>query len=845
MAPTISKTPSDAGAQITRGNYHWGTGAIGASAGPISFGFRLNAPTYNDPDSNPQGTFTRVSAAEMAAAETAMRVWSSLAGITFSELNPGGYTDGATILFANYSSQSDGSQAFAYYPGSALATSAAGDVWLNVWHESTITLPFGSYDFLAVLHEVGHALGLQHPGDYNAGPGTVISYANSASYVEDTLQYSIMSYFDASYTGANHVYNGRVVYASTPLLDDITAIQRLYGGNSITGAGNTTYGFNSNADYAYRIGTAGQQVVFCIWDGSGYDTLDCSGYSNNQLLDLNAGAFSDIGALTKNVSIAIGVVIEAAVGGAGQDRLVGNDYDNALTGGPGDDTIDGRGGMNTAAYSGRSAEYQLEQVSSSLWRIIDLRVGRPDGIDSLQNVQFLKFADGVLNLALPVPPSFSWHSSPWSSNDFGWSQGWILPSYQRLVADIDQHGALQGSADYVAFGQYGVVFALGGMWNGGAGSGSGSKLFPGSYQINDFGTAQGYDQSSARGVDYVGEYGAHADAVWAQGSSGIKYYVAPAALAVVDDAGQAHYLPQFDLSPREYGEFGRAQGWDAHYSFDNIIISGDNYASVLGFGAAGLVVGPQAYAPGATSAQIYIAAGTVGIGNAAGWDSMNDVRTFKDQMDETIDLNGDGVADFVGMGPQGTMFAFGFRDGEGRFQLGTLQTAHLSGAGSDFGDSQGWRNSTTLRYIADVNGDGRVDILAFGAYGAMVALGQDPASHGGEPFGQAYLGLADFGLNQGWHSPTVLPRVLGDVNGDGILDIVGFGNSATYTALGSNDAAGKTTWSIAPALTIGDFGVAQGWTNAPTVRTLADMDGDGRAELVVSGGSGTQSWDLF
>ena len=68
MAPTTSLNTTQAGAQITRGGYHWGTGAVGAAAGPISFGFRQSAPSYNDPDSNPQGTFQPVTAAQMGAA---------------------------------------------------------------------------------------------------------------------------------------------------------------------------------------------------------------------------------------------------------------------------------------------------------------------------------------------------------------------------------------------------------------------------------------------------------------------------------------------------------------------------------------------------------------------------------------------------------------------------------------------------------------------------------------------------------------------------------------------------------------------------------------------------------
>src|SRR4029453_13288067 len=119
----------------------------------------------------------------------------------------------------------------------------------------------------------------------------------------DSQQYSVMSYFDESATGANA--GG---FADTPMLFDIYALQQLYGANMATRAGNTTYGFGSPAGSVYDF-AVNTTPALCIWDGGGIDMLNASGFSQNQTIDLNSGAFSHIGGLTSNVSIAFGATI--------------------------------------------------------------------------------------------------------------------------------------------------------------------------------------------------------------------------------------------------------------------------------------------------------------------------------------------------------------------------------------------------------------------------------------------------------------------------------------------------------------------------------------------------------
>ena len=92
-----------------------------------------------------------------------------------------------------------------------------------------------------------------------------------------------MSYWPESITSA--YFQG--LYSSSPLLDDIKAIQRLYGPNMNTRTGDTVCGFNSNTgiDY-YLIDDVRLPLFFCIWDAGGKDTLYLSGYFQDQRINL-------------------------------------------------------------------------------------------------------------------------------------------------------------------------------------------------------------------------------------------------------------------------------------------------------------------------------------------------------------------------------------------------------------------------------------------------------------------------------------------------------------------------------------------------------------------------------
>lgn len=183
---------------------------------------------------------------------------------------------------------------------------------------------------------------------------------------------------------------------------------------------------------------------------------------------------------------------------------------------------------------------------------------------------------------------------------------------------------------------------------------------------------------------------------------------------------------------------------------------------------------------------------------------------------ELADVNGDGLPDIVGFGQAGVYVSRG--NGDGAF-------GGTSFAGRMFApDAGGWTSQIRYpRHVADVNGDGRADIVGFADDGVYVALGTGTGS-----FGPVGFRAAAFGVQQGWLSDGSFPRMLADVNGDGRADIVGFGQDDVYVALGRADG-GFTT---AVASHVG-FTRNTGWTNQDAyTRQLADVNGDGKADIV-------------
>ncbi|MFJ5657173.1 RICIN domain-containing protein [Streptomyces microflavus] len=212
---------------------------------------------------------------------------------------------------------------------------------------------------------------------------------------------------------------------------------------------------------------------------------------------------------------------------------------------------------------------------------------------------------------------------------------------------------------------------------------------------------------------------------------------------------------------RAFGHSEEAGGWlvDRHPRF-LADTTGDGRLDIVGCHDDGLWVSLQDE-EGTFAEPLYV---LDEFGVDQGWTSIDEHPRF------LVKMTSGGVVDIVGFGPQGVVVARG--RGDGTFEPGKLVL-------NDYGQAQGWTGEKHPRLLADVTGDGTPDIVGFGNEGVWVSHNK-----GDGTFEQAQLVCRGFGYNEnagGWRVDRH-PRFLADITGDGRVDIVGFGGPGVHVA---------------------------------------------------------------
>jgi serralysin len=276
----------------------------------------------------------------------ALQKWAEISIFEFNEVTDIESTDMKLILINDESYYYLG---HAYFPSSEYK----GQVYISLNNASDADFTIGSYDYITMVHELGHSLGLAHPHD-NGGtsslfPG-VTSWSNLGVNQQNQTIYTVMSYNDlnGSLTPNDVQSYG---FIKGPMAYDIKTIQTMYP---------VDIAINSN-DNTYNLPTVNQEGTFyeTLVDTGGVDTISGSSAITDITINLNSatvdggksggGKISKVNNIDGGLTISNDVTIENALGGSGNDKIVGNSAANELRGNSGNDTLYGKNGNDKLA----------------------------------------------------------------------------------------------------------------------------------------------------------------------------------------------------------------------------------------------------------------------------------------------------------------------------------------------------------------------------------------------------------------------------------------------------------------------------------------------------------------
>lgn len=281
-------------------------------------------------------------AAEEAYLRASMASFERVCAIDFVEVDA---QENADIIWAIVGGK--GPLGFATLPEAGAGPDFQGRIAIfrDSFDDAPEALAVGGFDFATPIHELGHAVGLDHTHDEPTPFPGVDDSGDFGLFDLNQGIFTMMGYNDGWSTAPTGRSPSTVYgFQAGPMAIDISALQSMYGVNTATATGNDTYVLPD----ANEVGT----FYSCIWDAGGTDLMQ--GTAGADTVDLRAatleeapgggGWVSFAEGIHGGFTVARGVVIENASGGAGHDRIQGNGAANTVKGGSGDDRLTGSHG---------------------------------------------------------------------------------------------------------------------------------------------------------------------------------------------------------------------------------------------------------------------------------------------------------------------------------------------------------------------------------------------------------------------------------------------------------------------------------------------------------------------
>ena len=287
----------------------------------------------------------------------------------------------------------EGTYGFAYTPGSDIDEGLVAVNWSLYRLENGSfehSIEPGSFHGITFLHELSHAVGLKHPHDrgllgYPRFPGltrTSNEFKDKGEFDQNAHPYTQLSYVDkGARNGLVPTSKADSGFLQQPGALDIAALQWIYGINPTTASG----------DNVYRLPLKNQEGSGwrAIWDTGGNDRITASRATSTVTIDLRnatlgtdvqAGGFvSRVDGITGGFTIAhdwdgltldlpAGLcVIEEAIGGKGDDRLIGNSASNRLKGKKGADVLYAGTGSANLVVGGKGRDQLLINATAGAY----------------------------------------------------------------------------------------------------------------------------------------------------------------------------------------------------------------------------------------------------------------------------------------------------------------------------------------------------------------------------------------------------------------------------------------------------------------------------------------------